>query len=122
MRARAQADLDLDRRVAAAVEDLAGVDALDLTHRGTTVTGATGRRLFGGSRRRRRRGGAGARLRDSGARRARCACCARLRALYCLQSITTNSARQSVFAVHVFLNSFTNLASAALWRWRSAAA
>ncbi len=30
--ARAQADLDLDRRVAAAVEDLAGVDALDLTH------------------------------------------------------------------------------------------
>ncbi len=69
VRARAQADLDLDRGVAAAVEDLAGVDALDLTHRGTTsVTGVTGRRLFGGSRRRGRRGGARARLRDGGAR------------------------------------------------------
>ena len=33
VRARAQADLDLDRGVAAAVEDLAGVDALDLAHR-----------------------------------------------------------------------------------------
>ena len=32
VRARAQTDLDLDRRVAAAVEDLARVDALDLTH------------------------------------------------------------------------------------------
>ena len=32
VRARAQADLDLDRRVAAAVEDLARVDALDLAH------------------------------------------------------------------------------------------
>ncbi len=32
LRAGAQPDLDLDRRVAAAVEDLAGVDSLDLAH------------------------------------------------------------------------------------------
>ena len=34
-------------------------------------------------------------------------------ATYCLQSITTYPSRQSVFAVHVFLNSLTNLLSAA---------
>jgi len=36
VRARAQADLDLDRGVAPAVEDLTGVDALDLANRGAS--------------------------------------------------------------------------------------
>src|ERR1700677_2494757 len=36
---RAQLDLDLDRRVAAAVEDLAGVDSLDLAHAAGLTSG-----------------------------------------------------------------------------------
>jgi hypothetical protein len=36
-RARAQDDVDLDRRVPAAVEDLAGVDLLELAHGGSRV-------------------------------------------------------------------------------------
>ena len=86
--AGAQADLDLDRRVAPAVEDLAGVDSLDLAHR-------QGLRL---ARRRRRRWGCLRQPRWA----AHCPPARRLGAagvvveplvvlgaLYCLQSVTT---------------------------------
>ncbi len=99
--AGAQPDLDLDGRVTTAVENLAGVDSLQLTHTGGTPPCALEGFLEAG----RRDGGPAyslvvTLLADF------------FGALYCLQSVTTYSPLQSVFPSQCFLNSLMNLLSA----------